>query len=67
MHLTIEINEQQEAKIMGLIQRRRDFKLDGGQIHDGEKLVFLKSITFEFHEGQSSAATEERLTKRELL
>lgn len=64
--ITITIDEQQEAAIVDHIQSRRDFRIDGGSVWDGEKMVFLKAITFEFHKMQmpGTAAMEAAINER---
>lgn len=59
--ITIEIDEQQAVAILNAIQKRRDFRIDGGQVFDGEKNVFLRGITFQFYESEHSARVEKQL------
>ncbi len=49
-YLTIQIDEQQEAKILQAIRNRQHFRIEGGRVNDGEKMVFLKAIAFTFLE-----------------
>ena len=46
--ISIEIDEQKEARIVELIFSRTDFFIDGGRVWDGEQWVRLKAIRFEF-------------------
>ena len=47
--ISIEINEQQEARIVDFIQAEESFTIQGGDISfDGKDIKRLKSITFEF-------------------
>lgn len=34
--VTIQVDGQQEVKMFDLIRRRQDFRIDGGQVFDGE-------------------------------
>lgn len=46
----IEIGEQQEAKIIDLIDGRRNFQITGGRVLDSDgKKVFLRHAEFVFH------------------
>ena len=47
--ITIQISEQQEAKIKDLIDARRHFAITGGSVIDTDgKLVLLQEIKFTF-------------------
>jgi hypothetical protein len=64
--ITISISEASEAKILDCIRKRRDFKIDGGQVWDGEKMVFLRHIGLAFHKcGASRGNADERTVSRE--
>lgn len=50
--LTISIDESQETEIQEQIDKRQDFRIDGGTLRDSDgKLVVLKGITFNFFPG----------------
>lgn len=47
--ITLTISEQQEAKIRDLIDGRKSFRIDGGQVMDSKgNVVQLKEIVFSF-------------------
>lgn len=47
--LTIELTEQNEAKVQDVIDRRCSFTIDGGEVTDSAGgTVRLKEIRFEF-------------------
>ncbi len=54
--IAIQIDEQQEAKITEAIQNRQNFYIEGGRVSDGEKMIFLQAITFEFMPGDGGNA-----------
>ena len=50
--ITINIDDQQEAKIIDLIDSRKHFRIIGGTVQNGDgEQVFLTGIEFRFHEG----------------